>query len=87
MPQANDPERIFSADVTVEGVFHALPVLLSLAAVVWAVMSDDPWWSRLLAPAFAFIGGCFASLILVGVGVILEDHFPFWKRSFWRTSR
>ena len=43
-------------------------------------MSDDPWWSRLLAPAFAFISGCFASLILVGV--ILEDYAPFWKRSF-----
>jgi hypothetical protein len=82
-----DSERVFSDAVTVEGVFYALPVLLFLGTVVWALVSDDSWWARVIAPFVMFGVGLFASLALVLAGVVLEQYAPFWRRSFWGRSR
>ena len=67
-----------------QGVYYALPVLLTIATVIWAILSDDALWARILSPLFVFILGMFGSFILLGVGVVLADRFPFWERSFWR---
>lgn len=77
---------MFHVDIS-EGMFYALPVVISIGATVWAVVSGEPWWSIAVAPAVAFVVGMSASLILVIVAVVLQDYVPFWRRSFWRRSR
>jgi len=89
----DDPFLIFRGgddqifDVTQEAVFFALPALLFIGTAVWAVVTDDPIWVRVLSPFLMFVLGNFASLVLVIVGMLLETYAPFWQRGFWRRSR
>ncbi|CAN5151319.1 hypothetical protein BH20ACT13_BH20ACT13_19300 [soil metagenome] len=69
-----------------EGFYYALPVVLTIAAVIWALLSDDALWVRPLWPLVGLFAGVFASSILLGVGVVLAEYYPFWKREFWRPN-
>lgn len=84
MPPRDEP--MFYENVS-EGMFYSVPVVFAVGAAVLAWVDEEPWWGIVLSPVVGFIVGMFVSLGLVLIGFLLQEHLPFWRRSFWRPGR